>query len=659
MDAKLPTKPAPSRARVNWIKAKDLLKNAKVFNRSVEERKEGALKNKLEEVNTVVYRTKYKIDKLKATLFLKEGGLLDKNEYLFLNQKYFDSINVISKPSNSGSDSVVVILKKAKQQFILKLTFVDSYDVKPLNYPDTEAQMYNIMDILVRRNITPHVFMLVGCFGENVKRSAINPAFNTWLKKYNNYKSYVYPILTETSNDDSRLMTLHEMFDYLSKWSIVKSDDFICSIYYNIIFQIMYTIQCFIKVGIKHNDLHSGNIFILMRPQNIIKSTISSTKKFCRRYKYRDASGVVQSVLIPNIGLDVRIFDFDRSVKHKNDFRYYPDGIKTIYMKNLKQLGSNDVVNPHSDTYKLLCHLFHNKYVPKNIILFVKKCFSAHGLSACSNGYYTLPGKTNKKFVDKPSWNGHRYYLLLKPLPDGIMKSNLEILEELRFMFETVFNDCTKTKHTVLETYSCLNIEMTEKERVLKTLKARELAKQLQAQKGMLKTPLKAKTKSNSVAKPKTVKKYKFTKKVKVVANTKEKTAKEKATNAVKPKRKYTKKPNTTKPNETKATKREMITSTDETMECDDSKSRKARTKTSLTVDGKKRWGKMLDTEEKNCRFPFKYKEGQGRGKKALMVLSKKCVKNEVGNYCATERNKDCTAKKIGYCLPNKYTKAK
>ena len=75
---------------------------------------------------------------------------------------------MISKPSNSGSDSVVVILKKAKQQFILKLTFVDSYDAKPLNYPDTEAQMYNIMDILVRKNITPHVFMLVGCFGENV-----------------------------------------------------------------------------------------------------------------------------------------------------------------------------------------------------------------------------------------------------------------------------------------------------------------------------------------------------------------------------------------------------------------------------------------------------------------------------------------------------------
>ena len=83
MDSKLPTKPAPSRAKTNWIKAKDLLKNAKVFNRTAAY--QASLKNKLEEVNTVVYRTKYKIDKLKANLFLKEGGLLDKNEY-FINR---------------------------------------------------------------------------------------------------------------------------------------------------------------------------------------------------------------------------------------------------------------------------------------------------------------------------------------------------------------------------------------------------------------------------------------------------------------------------------------------------------------------------------------------------------------------------------------------
>ena len=50
MNSNLPTKPPPSRAKTNWIKAKDLLKNAKVFNRSVEERKELAIKNKLEEI---------------------------------------------------------------------------------------------------------------------------------------------------------------------------------------------------------------------------------------------------------------------------------------------------------------------------------------------------------------------------------------------------------------------------------------------------------------------------------------------------------------------------------------------------------------------------------------------------------------------------------
>ena len=48
MDSKLPTKPAPSRAKTNWIKAKDLLKNAKVFNRTAAY--QASLKNKLEHV---------------------------------------------------------------------------------------------------------------------------------------------------------------------------------------------------------------------------------------------------------------------------------------------------------------------------------------------------------------------------------------------------------------------------------------------------------------------------------------------------------------------------------------------------------------------------------------------------------------------------------
>ena len=35
-------------------------------------------------------------------------------------------------------------------------------------------------------------------------------------------------------------------------------------------------------------------------------------------------------------------------------------------------------------------------------------------------------------------------------------------------------------------------------------------------------------------------------------------------------------------------------------------------------VNGKKRYGKLIDTEEKNCMFPFKYGVSQGKGKKKV-----------------------------------------
>jgi len=166
-----------------WIKVRELLKNAKVLDKSVEERKEGMLKPHLQEYNTSVYRTKYKIDRLRANTLISSGGLLNINGYMFLTAKdKFDDINVISKPGNSGSGSIVILLKKARQQFILKITFVNSYDAKPFNFPDTEAKMYAIMNILVSKNITPHVFMLVGGFDKSIDRNIIDKPFNTWLK---------------------------------------------------------------------------------------------------------------------------------------------------------------------------------------------------------------------------------------------------------------------------------------------------------------------------------------------------------------------------------------------------------------------------------------------------------------------------------------------
>ena len=87
-------------------------------------------------------------------------------------------------------------------------------------------------------------------------------------------------------------------------------------------------------------------------------------------------------------------------------------------------------------------------------------------------------------------------------------------------------------------------------------------------------------------------------------------------------------------------------------MKCNDRTDTRSSKKTTRMINGKLRRWKILDTEGKNCIFPFKYQEGQGKGRKKLEKVSKKeCVKDKYGAWCATERDADCNWKKIGYCL--------
>jgi len=573
----------------SWQKVKDLIKKGS-FKKQPEFKLTNDTKRELEKMNTSLYRTKYKINTLHKDAKLKSGGLLKKNEYMFLDRSHFSEIKVISDPSKSASDSVVVILKKGKQQFILKLTFVNKSEMNPFNFPDSEAKMYKIMNILVRKNITPHVFMLVDSFGETFDRKDIPKHFNIFLNKYNTYKQGVYPILTETSNDDAKLVTLHELIRSLNKYEAIST-----LILDNIMFQIMYTLHCFNLCGIKHNDLHTGNIFVLKRPENIFNK---KNKQFYRNYQYLASNGSKNVVSIPNIGLDVRIFDFDRSVKQKNKFRYHPEGLKSRYLRKYYQFNQNAKDNKDIDTFKVLCHLYNSNNVPSQIKSRIESYFYDQNL--IKNGYYTHNGK--KKNVDK------RFYLITDPFPNLIMKKTIEILDDLATSLNKMNGSMSVREH-----YSALNIDSSEKERLKIILEARELAY------------LKRTAKAKAASKPK------------VAATTKAKT---KAVAA----KKY--------PIKRKSNQKKSVKNNNSKVECNDRTTKRSSQKTSVMVNGKKRYGKLIDTEEKNCMFRFKYGISQGKGKRKLIKESKKqCIKDKFGTWCATERNPNCMAKKIGYCV--------
>lgn len=107
-----------------------------------------------------------------------------------------------------------------------------------------------------------------------------------------------------------------------------------------ILFQIVYTLLCFQQMGIRHNDLHTSNIFI----DTVIKGIL----------KYYINDKVSYTVPITNVGL-VKIFDMDfASVDCSVDF---PDGFKNnlkAFKSQVKKYYGTDCQNPKTEDLYLM-----------------------------------------------------------------------------------------------------------------------------------------------------------------------------------------------------------------------------------------------------------------------------------------------------------------
>ena len=585
-----------------WVKAMELLKHSKLVGDKPELNKEREKKAIMEQINSGIYRTKYKTQKLRANTLKRAGGLMDRDSYFFMKgdaKTSFDKIKVISDPGKSASDSVVIVLVKGRQQFVMKLTFVDRYKAVEYNAPDTEARFYKIMETLVKKNITPHVFMLTDCLWESIPRTNIEANFEQFLRKYNTNKTHVYPIMTETGNVDSELTTLSKLirdintkFDY---GSVVQSNE-ATKIIVNIMFQIIYTLHCFVKIDFKHNDLHLGNIFVLKRKQNKLDNP-KLPEQFKRRYKFDLPDGTMKTVLLENIGLDVRIFDFDRSAKAKNKFRYHPEGLKSRFLRDFNSFGQNAVNNPHADIYKVMSHL-RRSLIPRAVKNIIDSFFIQKSLML-DNKYVDSKGKTVK--VLKRGYES--YFLLDKKLPDGVLMHCNQALEVLSTHVDAAINSAMKNKN-VFESFTTENIVESEKERVMKTIKSRPAKKPRSSTKSQAKSRVKS---------PNTKAKIPF--KVK----------------------KASPKPKSPSPKKTKKkspAKKVNVT-------CNDKTTKRSSIKTKNTnFEGKKRNRKMMDPQLKNCMLPFKFKR----------QMHSKCFDDGDGAICATERKPDCSIEKYAYC---------
>ena len=106
---------------------------------------------KMKVLNTKIYRTKMKIKKGEKMLSLDND--------MFVNSKKFASMKIISNPEETASGSLVYLLtKKDGAQFVLKIIKGRNVESSRLELPDSEAKMYQIMNKLVEKDISPYVF---------------------------------------------------------------------------------------------------------------------------------------------------------------------------------------------------------------------------------------------------------------------------------------------------------------------------------------------------------------------------------------------------------------------------------------------------------------------------------------------------------------------
>lgn len=387
-------------------------------------------------------------------------------KYIF-NEDIFDIDRVLSNPSNSASDSVVYLLKTKdildNNRYICKVTFCNTNldCINPENLALIEIKMYKLMNKLVDNYITPHVFKIIG----NIKQiDKYDLSLNTKqeLKKYKNSFHNITAMINETSSKGGKIINLMEFIKYLySKNPVSCNENRKVKILENIFFQIVYTLETFNIIGIKHNDLHFGNIFIIENERNIIKGNMRNNNDYFsiynREYEFKSSNGnEYKKVRLENLGFDVRIYDFDRSCKQANNFKFYKGEIKSkLLEKNFGIFNQNNKPNEYLDIFKvLMSFIIYEKYLPEDFRKKIYKCFR-------KSIYKTKYEYNNYKLTNKQlDQQGKIYnnYFFLRNIP--VDKNGTVLIKHTREILNDLYNINNKKENIpTLEKFSVKNID--------------------------------------------------------------------------------------------------------------------------------------------------------------------------------------------------------
>lgn len=173
-----------------------------------------------------------------------------------------------SKEKRSASNSIILFgrVRTDKQNVnsqVVGKVYFSSVQPEIDNSLLVETTVYqDIVRHLLRLHVTPNLMLYVGHAKYDLWRCADAAAESTlgqlekqavqsiqarFPNKYDFRSMHV--LLTERASGDT-------LYDTITKGTMSWQD------WQTILFQLIYTIQCFIEIGFMHNDLHAGNIFV-------------------------------------------------------------------------------------------------------------------------------------------------------------------------------------------------------------------------------------------------------------------------------------------------------------------------------------------------------------------------------------------------------------
>jgi serine/threonine protein kinase len=188
------------------------------------------------------------------------------------------SLKVLSTETKaSGSDTIIVFgkLRSSSENVVIKINFPEIYDYESSGL-ESEVELCKTINTLLVHRFTPNVAKFVGFWECNISKMMETMDFKQRQIFERNlstiYKENGFTDTLDNYKYMSANMLIIEKINGTSFDSYIKSthdEETVISL----IFQVIYTLNVFNAIGIRHGDLHIGNIMVDTTPRNNEKNS--------------------------------------------------------------------------------------------------------------------------------------------------------------------------------------------------------------------------------------------------------------------------------------------------------------------------------------------------------------------------------------------------